>query len=136
MAHWSGAYVGIPYADGGRSRAACDCWGLARLIYREQLGIDLPSYGEISAADLARVADAMARGAAVEEDWQAVDEPREWDVAVMRRYGGREPGHVGVMIDARRLLHVEERTAAVIVPRDHYSVRTRIIWFRRHRSMA
>lgn len=136
MNHWPSAYVGIPFQDGGRERVACDCWGLARLIYHEQLAIALPSYGEVSAADLIRVAHAMGKGAAVEEEWAPADTPREFDVVVMRRYGGRDPGHVGVMVDGRNVLHVEERTAAVIVPLDHYSVRTRVIWFRRHRSRS
>ena len=41
---WANAYVGLPWADLGRDRTGCDCWGLARLVYAEQLGIALP-YG-------------------------------------------------------------------------------------------
>ena len=43
---WANAYVGLPWADLGRDRTGCDCWGLARLVYAEQLGIALPSYSD------------------------------------------------------------------------------------------
>ena len=49
-------YVGIPYADKGRETGngdALDCWGLLVKVYREQLGIELPSYSDryVTAAD-------------------------------------------------------------------------------------
>ena len=37
-------FVGIPHADLGRDRAGCDCYGLLRLVYAEDLGIALPSF--------------------------------------------------------------------------------------------
>ena len=53
--NWTSRYVGIPFVDGGRGIDGLDCWGLFLLVYLEQFGIELPSYGEISAMDLLTV---------------------------------------------------------------------------------
>lgn len=134
VTQWASRYVGIPFVDGGRTIDGCDCWGLFRMVYAERLGIHLPSYGDTSANDLAAVTEAMAAGVAASERWHEVAVPRELDGVLMRSYGAREPGHVGIVIGAAQLLHVEYKTQSVIVPLDHYSVRARILSFWRHRE--
>ncbi|MBA5776298.1 C40 family peptidase [Stappia sp. F7233] len=135
--HWSDRYVGIPFRDGGRDLAGLDCWGLVRLVYAQELGIDLPSYGEISARQLISVARAISAGARSEE-WRPVgsDNLRPFDVAVMRRSGGINACHVGVLIRPGQVLHVEYATATVAVPLSHFTIRERIACFRRHKAMS
>ncbi len=62
MTHWSTAYIGLPYRDHGRDRSGVDCWGLAVLVYRDVLGIELPSYAEgyVSTNERAEIADLIA----------------------------------------------------------------------------
>jgi cell wall-associated NlpC family hydrolase len=131
--NWWGRYVGLPFEDGGRGPETVDCWGLLRLVYAEQRGIDLPSYGEISAHDLLSLARKM--GEVKDYDcWQPVTDPQEFDAVIMRPSDGRNSIiHVGTMIDAKRMLHVEQASAAVIVPIRHYSVTGRISGFRRYK---
>lgn len=131
---WHHAYIGIPFLDGGRTVAGADCWGLVRLIYRRELSVDLPSYGDTSAADLIRVARTMATDKDGEA-WQSVEpgELKPFDVVVMRFIGRSLIGHVGLAIDRVNVLHIERATSAVIVPRDHWSIRERIACYRRHR---
>ncbi|MCU0909792.1 MAG: C40 family peptidase [Rhodobacteraceae bacterium] len=129
---WWAPYVGIPFLDGGRDRLGADCWGLVRLVYAQEIGIALPSYGEIGASDLLRIARTMRDGSA-EDCWRAVTVPATFDVVLMRDgRGGRSVVHVGVMIDPRRLLHVEPKTDALIVPVAHTYVRGRVAGFRRY----
>lgn len=127
---WADAYVGLPFGEGP---GEVTCWSLIARVYRDELGIALPLYGEIAARDLARVARTMGREQ-LGDGWQAVAMPRAFDVAIMRSgRGGPAIVHVGVMVDEARLLHVEEATAAVIVPVSHFTVRHRIAGYRRHR---
>lgn len=125
---WWADYIGLPFHDGGRGPLAYDCWGLVRRVYADRLGVDLPIYGEISARDLARVARAMDAGQG--NGWQAVQAAAPLDVVGMRSgSGGQRVVHVGVMVDAQRLLHVEAASAAVVVPVAHFSVAGRIVGY-------
>ncbi|WP_164681912.1 C40 family peptidase [Fuscovulum blasticum] len=127
---WWEAYVGLPFVDGGRGPDAYDCWGLVRQVYADLLGIDLPSYGEISAMDLIRIARTMRAGA--DDGWRVPAIPDELDVVLMRGTGGRSSVvHVGVMVSQTRLLHIEAGSGAVVVPVSHWSVAGRIIGWRR-----
>jgi len=128
---WAAPYVGLPF---GAGPGAVTCWSLVVQVYADRLGIALPAYGDISAHDLARVARTMGREH-LGDHWQAVADPRAFDVALMRSgRGGSRIVHVGVMVDADRLLHVEEATASVVVPISNYTVRARIAGFRRYRT--
>ncbi len=127
---WWANYVGLPFEDGGRGPYSFDCWGLVREIYADRLGVALPSYGEISARDLARIARTM--GGAKDDGWQAINVPRALDVVLMRSgRGGSCVVHVGVMVDGRRVLHVEAAAATAVVPLTHISVAGRVMGFRR-----
>lgn len=127
---WWSDYVGLPFQDGGRGPHVYDCWGLVVRIYRDQLGVTLPSYGEISARDLVRIARAMEAGK--DDGWQEITSPQALDVVLMRSgRGGQCVVHVGVMVDTRRVLHVEEAAAAAVVPVAHFSVAGRIMGYRR-----
>ena len=124
---WADAYVGTPFGD---AAGELTCWALVRRVYADRLGIDLPSYGEISAFDLLRIARAMARGK--DDGWRTVSPPQDLDVCLMRGpQGGASVLHVGVMAGPRHLLHVEAATAAVLVPIAHFSVAGRILGYRR-----
>lgn len=133
--NWVGKYVGIPFKSQGRDEQGCDCWGLVRLVYTKELQITLPSYGEISATDLASVADNISQSYAL-EPWVEVvrKDVRPFDVAVMKFHGSRHIGHVGVIVDSKNLIHTEKNFDAAIVPLDHLTLRHRLVSYRRHRS--
>lgn len=129
---WFEKYVGLPFVDRGRDWAGVDCWGLVRLVLWVECHIEVPSYGDISAKDLSRVAKEVG-GESGREPWLPVIYANAFDVAVMHKR--RVPVHVGVMTDRTHVLHVEIKTSAVLIDVKHPSVAFRSINYFRHREM-
>lgn len=113
MTAWAASYVGLPWRPHGRDRDGVDCWGLVWLVYRDLMGIDLPSYaGEVSPVEAVEIA-AMMAGGAVGGGWARVSAPRPLDLVSFRVYG--HECHVGLALDCRQALHIDEgRTAEVV----------------------
>ncbi|WP_238121955.1 MULTISPECIES: NlpC/P60 family protein [unclassified Xanthobacter] len=102
--HWSAPYLGLPFRLGGRDRGGVDCYGLVVLAYTEVLGVSLPSFtGHYT--DLARPRDILAALDVGRVLWRRVERPRAWDVALFDAPCGC---HVGLMVDAWRMLHVAQ----------------------------
>lgn len=130
LMEWFGSYIGLPFQSKGRDRSGLDCWGLVRLVFAEQRKIDLPSYGEISAFDLARVSREI--GAALSDSGWRTCAPKPFACAVMTagqadRRLHKAPFHIGVYVDETRILHVEPATDAVVVRANHPSISRRIL---------
>ncbi len=102
---WANAYVGLPFKDQGRERTGCDCWGLVRLVYADQLNIHLLDYQSAyaSAQEHAEVAALIDR----EIDrgpWQLTATPHMFDVLLFRQ--GRFGSHVGIRLNGKLMLHM------------------------------
>lgn len=98
------AYLGVPYLWGGRSALGLDCSALVQLA-RQSAGYDCPRDSDMQEAWLGR---SLEEGEA----------PRRGDLIFWK-------GHVGVMLDARRLLHANAHAMAVTIE-DLAAARTRI----------
>jgi cell wall-associated NlpC family hydrolase len=102
---WSNGYIGIPQLDLGRTRAGSDCWGLACVIYQEELGISLPDYLGYSSPDERGECAALIAGASSTPLWVPVDGPAlAFDIAVFRQ--GRLSSHVGIVIRHGTMIHM------------------------------
>lgn len=121
------SYVGLPFAENGRDASGLDCWGLVRLVYRERLGIELPSYGEVEARDLLAVSRTITADSRV-GPWHQVGpgEDREFDVVLLRHRvytegapSRRLPNHCGVVVAPGLLLHVKAGIDSHIVAYRH-----------------
>lgn len=126
-------YITIPFESKGRDFKGVDCWGLVCLIYMTELNIELPTYGEISATDLASVNKNITDGYNG-ETWVAVDRNnmKPFDVVVMKFAGSSRIGHCGIYIGNNKLIHAEKKIDVAIVPLCDHSVTQRISAFRRH----
>ena len=118
-------YIGLPYLENGRTEAGIDCWGLARVFYREQLNIDLPSYtDEYSGSHDPAVIEAISR---YRENWEKTDTPTIGDLCLFNILG--EPTHVGVYVGSNKFLHSREGRDSVIETLDNTKWKNRFQGF-------
>ena len=102
-------YINAPFEPHGRG-PAYDCWGLVYAIYKEQLGIDLPSYDDryFSVKDK-RIADLIDAEAT---KWVRVDKERPGDVVVLRI--AKYLRHVGTVVKPGDMIHILKECWVVI----------------------
>ena len=130
---WSAQYIGLPYAAKGRTDRGCDCWGLACLVYAQELGITLPRYDNEYACDSERAEIAALISAEnAPPNWQELDQnaAQPFDLVLFRP--GRLAAHVGIMVDARRALHMDRTDHAKILDLQSPMWRGRIEGVYRH----
>ncbi|MDP1602996.1 MAG: NlpC/P60 family protein [Legionella sp.] len=153
-APWASRYSGIPFANVGFTPAGVHCWGLIWLVFQRECGIALNGYGAISARTIANAAATIAAHKAL-PPWRHVATPahaetseqligrvtaaralKAFDVVTMLNGDASSESHVGIMIDARRMLHTEADCGTVIVDLGHVTVRWRVTGFYRHEALA
>lgn len=126
-------FVGIPYADKGRDAAGVDCWGLVCLVFAELRGIELPSYAEryVTGADRRAIAGLVAGEL---DPWAPVapGDAQPFDGVLMRE--GRFPRHIGLVVGAGRMLHVQPGGTSQIERYGSGAIRPRICGFYRYRG--
>lgn len=100
---WWQKYIGIPFAEKGRDIKGVDCWGLVRMVYKNELGIELPSYDREYVDSTDREVLARLVHAEDEKLWHHPEKPKPFDVIIITMLG--MPTHVGIVIDGGRMLH-------------------------------
>jgi cell wall-associated NlpC family hydrolase len=147
---WEANYVGKPYSQTGAA-PGFHCWGLVRDVYAQHAGIEVEAYGDVAAADLLAVAREMGSGAGMPPfstriDIQSAIETgaaKEFDVVVMRgrprlidgNRGRSVNIHVGIMVDARMMIHTEAGVDVTYIPLTHPSIRFRVVALYRHEAL-
>ena len=110
-------YVGLPYAPGGRGPEAFDCWGLARLVYADLLGLALPAL------------DGTEPLAPEVHGWTEAPGPRLLDVA---HWPGASGGHCGVYAGGGFVLHAHAAHGAALLSRlGGLTTPSKPVWWRR-----
>jgi len=103
-------YIGLPYKENGRDETGLDCWGLARLFYKNELNISLPSYSELynGSSDITLPQTVNY----YKDNWTKVESPKSGDLCVFNILG--EPSHIGIYIGENKFLHSREGKDSVI----------------------
>lgn len=101
-------YVGIRYKRRCCGWGGVDCWGLVRLFYREELGMELPVYG----VDFRRVADVRGLIGGLAEDeteYYRCEDPVCVVVMDTGMVGDGVGDHVGVRVSRDWMLQATGR---------------------------
>lgn len=127
---WAEKYVGIPFKEKGRDEKGLDCYGLVCLVYKNELGIDLPSYSELyeNTKDKAHISKLIFDESA--NKWQDVDKPKSFDVVTLNMLG--VPMHVGIVLDIGYMLHCAYGVGTVIERYDGMKWQNKIEGFNRY----
>jgi cell wall-associated NlpC family hydrolase len=122
--------VGIPYLENGRTIDGTDCYGLVCIVYREMLGIDIPSLentytGDVTNEDLTVMVESK------HSVWFEVTKPIVGDV-ILFRLGNKR--HVGIWLREGSMLHSVNQANTCIERYDNFRWKNNIIGIFRHIS--
>ena len=107
-----GKYIDVPFVHRGRSFDGCDCYGLIRLIYKEELSIELPDFLEIeyncdlNEEDETHLEDHWENGIS-KGQWKPVKPPyKKWDGLLFYASSRRViADHIGLYIGDGKFIH-------------------------------
>ena len=131
---WFDKYMDIPFKDHGRGFDGCDCWGLVRLIYQEEKGINLPSYegGYACTTERDTLSDIIETEKHGVKWFSEIKEGKlePFDVVILKSKG--KPCHLGIMVDKNQILHTEHGTGPLVTEINRPHVRPRVMEVWRH----
>ena len=100
-------YIGIPFRDCGRDFDGLDCWGLVRLVWKEERGVLMPDMGDAYSSAFARgeVGETAKMLEAGEWNRDVTDEERQPLDVLVFSFGTLDL-HVGLWVAPGEMLHV------------------------------
>lgn len=131
---WYNQYVGLPFKEFGRDRNGVDCWGLFRLIYKDQFGIDLPVYDQEYKNTEDHVGICKHIEGVTKDCWAKIEPGKEGfgDAIILRLYN--VPMHVGFVTKQGWMLHILEGIDASHERYTGMDWKDRVLAFYRHRT--
>lgn len=125
MYRWVKKYIGIPFVSNGRTADGCDCYGLVRLVLRNEYGVTLPELSnDYTDARNIRETKKLFREHLPVLAAEKIEGPQESAVVVITEQGW--PCHLGIVAGGGYVLHTAAKTGCVCQRLSHPDVRHRI----------
>jgi len=103
-------YIGLPYKNLGRDFSGVDCYGIAVLVFKNELGIDLPDFTDLLYSkdrfDILSKEDHILNSIGLQ--WISVDEPYKiFDGLIFNSNKDlRLTNHIGLYIGNEKFIHI------------------------------
>ena len=112
MYRWVNKYVGIPFKSGGRTSDGCDCYGLVRMVLKNEYSLILPMLDGkyIDALDTETTKE-LFRQYVPMICGKRIAEPEEKAIAVIKTQGLAT--HVALYAGDGFIIHARNKTGAV-----------------------
>ena len=125
MYEWVKKYIGIPFVSNGRTEKGCDCYGLVRLVLRNEYGITLPELSDdySNACSIQETAELFEKHLPVIAA-RKIQEPEEGAIVIITEQG--RLCHVGMFAGEGFILHTGAKTDCVCQRASHPGLRGRI----------
>lgn len=132
---WVANFIGLEFVEKGRTRDGIDCWGLIKLVLREQFGIeDVPDYfGYEHTRHCDSVAKCYYDGKA-DDRWIAVPNGEEQEGDVVLILGAGKPTHCGLVVHPGTMLHILDGIGSCVDDYRRLKWRPAVEGFYRHRA--
>lgn len=117
-------YIKIPFKSHGRDFNGCDCYGLVRLVLKEEFSKTLPDFWEYNAPDDFQVLQGLFDENTPLLSAKKVEEPKEGDVVLYKFRG--YTSHIAVYVGQGRILHILKGIDSCCVPVEHGILKGRV----------
>ena len=102
MCEWASRYIGIPYLYLGDTEKGADCWGLVRLILRNEYKINLPQFYHSETRNVYRIQQSIKENVG-SSTTPALQNYQAGDIILMQIRG--VICHIGIYADGGYMLH-------------------------------
>jgi len=131
---WVNDYLDIPFVDCGRDRSGVDCWGLVRLVLKEQYRLDTPAYD----SEYESTCENKILSEIVERErgeWLSIssDDVQCGDIVLLAIMG--YPCHVGIAVGDGMMLNARQGVGVALESYERPFWDRRLRGFFRHSDM-
>jgi cell wall-associated NlpC family hydrolase len=122
---WVKKYIGIPFVSNGRTLQGADCYGLVRLVLKNEYNIELPELSDdySNALNLEQTEKMFKENLPVLTA-EKISAPEERSVIVITEHG--VPAHIGIYAGGGFILHMVQKTGSICQKETHPALRGRI----------
>ena len=125
MYKWVKKYIGIPFISNGRTMEGCDCYGLVRLVLRNEYNVELPELSDNydDAKNIEETSKLFRENLPVLTA-EKIPELKEKALVIITKLG--KPCHTGIYAGDGYILHTGAKTGCVCQRESHPGLKDRI----------